>query len=69
MNQNCVEISRSTIHTANIILHSGINNQKDELILEGDSNTGYFHSHSIANGRQWKKLVDSLVHDEGTTEE
>jgi hypothetical protein len=34
--------------------------------LEGDANTRYFHS--VANGRHWKKLIHSLVQDEGTIE-
>jgi mannosylglycoprotein endo-beta-mannosidase len=37
---------------------------KVQFILEGDSNTRYFHS--IANGRHRKKLIHSLVQDEGT---
>jgi hypothetical protein len=39
---------------------------KSQFILEGDANTRYFHS--VANGRQQKKLIHSLVHDEGTIE-
>ena len=39
---------------------------KSQFILEGDSNTRYFHS--IANGRHGKKLIHSLVQDEGTIE-
>jgi hypothetical protein len=35
-------------------------------LLEGDSNTGYFHS--VANGRHRKKLIHSLVQDEGLIE-
>jgi hypothetical protein len=34
--------------------------------LEGDSNTRYFHS--VANGRHRKKLIHSLVQEEGTIE-
>jgi hypothetical protein len=34
--------------------------------LEGDSNTIYFHS--VANGKHRKKLIHSLVQDEGTIE-
>jgi hypothetical protein len=37
---------------------------KVQFILEGDSNTRYFHS--VANGRHRKKLIHSLVQDEGT---
>ena len=39
---------------------------KAQLILQGDSNTRYFHS--IANGRHRKKRIHSLVQDEGTIE-
>ena len=39
---------------------------KAQFILEGDSNTRYFHS--IANGRHRKKLIHSLIQDEGTIE-
>jgi mannosylglycoprotein endo-beta-mannosidase len=39
---------------------------KSQFILEGDSNTRYFHS--IANGRHRKKRIRSLVQDEGTIE-
>jgi hypothetical protein len=34
--------------------------------LEGDANTRYFHS--VANGRHRKKVIHSLVQDEGTIE-
>ena len=39
---------------------------KAQFLLEGDSNTRYFHS--VANGRHRKKLIHSLVQDEGTIE-
>jgi hypothetical protein len=39
---------------------------KSQLILEGDANTRYFHS--VANGRHRKKLIHSLVQDEGIIE-
>jgi hypothetical protein len=39
---------------------------KSQFILEGDSNTRYFHS--IANGRHRKKRIHSLIQDEGTIE-
>jgi mannosylglycoprotein endo-beta-mannosidase len=39
---------------------------KSQFILEGDANTRYFHS--VANGRHQKKLIHSLVQDEGTIE-
>jgi mannosylglycoprotein endo-beta-mannosidase len=39
---------------------------KAQFILEGDSNTRYFHC--VANGRHRKKLIRSLVQDEGTIE-
>ena len=39
---------------------------KAQFILEGDSNTRYFHS--IANGRHRKKHNHSLIQDEGTIE-
>jgi hypothetical protein len=39
---------------------------KSQFILEGDMNTRYFHS--VANGRHRKKLVHSLIQDEGTIE-
>jgi mannosylglycoprotein endo-beta-mannosidase len=39
---------------------------KSQFILEGDANTRYFHS--VANGRHWKKLIHSLIQDEGTIE-
>jgi hypothetical protein len=39
---------------------------KSQFILEGDANTRY--SHNVANGRHKKKLIHSLVQDEGTTE-
>jgi hypothetical protein len=39
---------------------------KSKFILEGDSNTRYFHS--VANGRHRKKIIHSLVQDEGTIE-
>jgi mannosylglycoprotein endo-beta-mannosidase len=37
---------------------------KSQFILEGDSNTRYFHS--VANGRHGKKRIHSLVQEEGT---
>ena len=37
---------------------------KAQFILEGDSNTRYFHC--VANGRHRKKRIHSLVQDEGT---
>jgi mannosylglycoprotein endo-beta-mannosidase len=37
---------------------------KSKFILEGDSNTRYFHS--VANGRHRKKSIHSLVQDKGT---
>jgi hypothetical protein len=39
---------------------------KSQFILEGDSNTRYFHS--VANGRHRKKRFHTLVQDEGTIE-
>jgi hypothetical protein len=39
---------------------------KSQFILEGDANTRYFYS--VANGRHRKKLIHSLVQDEGTIE-
>jgi hypothetical protein len=39
---------------------------KSKFILEGDSNTRYFHS--VANGRHRKNHIHSLVQDEGTIE-
>jgi hypothetical protein len=39
---------------------------KAQFILEGDSNTRYFHG--IANGRHKKKRIQSLVQDEGRIE-
>jgi mannosylglycoprotein endo-beta-mannosidase len=39
---------------------------KSQFILEGDANSRYFHS--VANGRHRKKLIHSLVQDEGTIE-
>jgi hypothetical protein len=39
---------------------------KSRFILEGDSNTRYFHS--VANGRHRKKRIHSLVQEEGTIE-
>jgi hypothetical protein len=39
---------------------------KAQFILEGDSNTRYFHG--IANGRHRKKRIQSLVQDEGLIE-
>ena len=39
---------------------------KAQFILEGDSNTRYFHS--LANGRYRNKFIHSLVKDEGTIE-
>ena len=39
---------------------------KAQFILEGDVNTRYFHS--LANGRHRKKLIHSLVQEEGTIE-
>jgi mannosylglycoprotein endo-beta-mannosidase len=36
---------------------------KAQFILEGDSNTRYFHG--IANGRHSKKRIQSLVQEEG----
>jgi hypothetical protein len=39
---------------------------KSKVILEGDSNTRYFHS--IANGRHRKKRIYSLVKDDGMIE-
>jgi hypothetical protein len=39
---------------------------KSQFILEGDSNTRYFHS--VTNGRHRKKRIHSLVQDEGTIE-
>jgi mannosylglycoprotein endo-beta-mannosidase len=42
------------------------NRSKSQFILEGDSNTRYFHS--VANGRHRKKRIHTLVQDEGTIE-
>jgi hypothetical protein len=39
---------------------------KAQFILEGDSNTRYFHG--IVNGRHKKKRIQSLVQDEGLIE-
>jgi hypothetical protein len=39
---------------------------KCRFILEGDSNTPYFHS--VANGRHRKKRIDTLVQNEGMIE-
>jgi hypothetical protein len=39
---------------------------KAQFILEGDSNTRYFHS--VANGRHRKKRIHSLVHENGLIE-
>jgi hypothetical protein len=39
---------------------------KSRFILEEDANTRYFHS--VANGRHRKKLIYSLVQEEGTIE-
>ena len=39
---------------------------KAQFILEGDANTRYFHS--LANGRHRKKLIHSLIQEEGTIE-
>jgi mannosylglycoprotein endo-beta-mannosidase len=39
---------------------------KSKFILEGDSNTKYFHS--VANGQHRRKRIHSLVQDEGTIE-
>jgi mannosylglycoprotein endo-beta-mannosidase len=39
---------------------------KAQFILEGDSNTRYFHG--IANGRHRRKHIQSLVQDEGLIE-
>ena len=39
---------------------------KAQFLLEGDANMRYFHS--VANGRHGKKLILSLVQDEGTIE-
>ena len=39
---------------------------KAQFILQGDSNTRYFHS--IANGRHRKKRIHSLIQEEGTIE-
>jgi mannosylglycoprotein endo-beta-mannosidase len=39
---------------------------KSQFILEGDSNTRYFHS--VANGRHRKKRIHTLVQDEGKIE-
>jgi hypothetical protein len=37
---------------------------KSQFILKGDANTRYFHS--VANGQHRKKLIHSLVQEEGT---
>jgi mannosylglycoprotein endo-beta-mannosidase len=39
---------------------------KTQFLLEGDSNTRYFHS--MANGRHRKKLIHSLVQEESLIE-
>jgi hypothetical protein len=39
---------------------------KSQFILEGDSNTRYFHS--VANGKHRKKCIHSLVQDEDPIE-
>jgi hypothetical protein len=39
---------------------------QSKFILEGDSNTRYFHS--IANGQHRKKRIHSLIQNEGTIE-
>src|SRR5438105_2235216 len=43
-----------------------LNGIKAQFILEGDSNTRYFHN--VANGRNRKKLIHFLQQDEGTIE-
>jgi hypothetical protein len=39
---------------------------KSQFLLEGDSNTRYFHS--VANGRYRKNHIHKLVQDEGIIE-
>jgi hypothetical protein len=39
---------------------------KAQIVLEGNSNSRYFHS--VANGRHRKKLIHSLIQDEDVVE-
>jgi hypothetical protein len=45
---------------------NGTKDPKPIFLLEGDSNTRYFHS--VANGGDTKKLIHSLVQEEGAIE-
>ena len=61
--------SQSNAHIASMLRQEEpkwYQNSKAKFILEGDSNTRYFHS--VANGRHRKKRIYSLVQDEGTIE-
>jgi hypothetical protein len=61
-NQSNAEIAR-LLHEEEIKWYR---RSKSQFILEVDANTRYFHS--VANGRHRKKLIHSLVQDEGTIE-
>ena len=61
--------SQSSAHTVKLLHEEELKwyqRSKTQFILQGDSNTRYFHS--IANGRHRKKRIHSLVQDEGTIE-
>jgi mannosylglycoprotein endo-beta-mannosidase len=61
--------SQSNAEIANLLREEELKwyqRSKYQFILEGDSNTRYFHS--VANGRHRKKVIHSLVQEEGMNE-
>jgi glycyl-tRNA synthetase beta subunit len=61
--------SQSNAKIANLLQEEELKwyqRSKSQFILEGDSNTRYFHS--VANGRHRKKRIHSLVQEDGTIE-
>jgi hypothetical protein len=61
--------SQSNAQVANLLREEELKwyqRSKSQFILEGDSNTRYFHS--VANGRHRKKHIYSLIQEEGMIE-
>jgi hypothetical protein len=61
--------SQSNAKIANLLREEELKwyqRSKSQFILEGDSNTRYFHN--VANGRHRKKHIHSLVQEDGTVE-
>jgi mannosylglycoprotein endo-beta-mannosidase len=61
--------SQSNAQIAGLLREEGLKwyqRSNAQFLMEGDSNTRYFHS--VANGRHRKKRIHSLVQEEGVIE-